>query len=433
MISRYSKPEMAKIWSDENRFQQMLNVEIYAAEAMAAIGQIPKSVAANIKKKAKVNVKRINEIEATVKHETIAFLTAVGEPVGKDARYMHLGLTSNDALDTALAAQMREATKLLIKETKTLAKITKALALKYKMTPTMGRTHGVHAEPMTFGLKVLSWYSEIERSVKRLESTLKEISYGKISGAVGTMAHLDKRIEAYVCKKMELKPEPVSTQIIPRDRHSVYFSTLAHVGAALERIATEVRHLQRTEVLEVEEPFSYGQKGSSAMPHKRNPIISENVCGLARLLRGYAATAMENIALWHERDISHSSTERIIMPDASLALHYMLVRMQTMLSGLKVYPQNMLSNINKSKDLMFSGKLLLTLTGKGLSREAAYELVQNAAFKARDEKISFEQAALAGEITKYLTKAEIKNILDLKSQFKNIDFIFKRALSANKK
>ncbi|MCL2389783.1 MAG: lyase family protein, partial [Elusimicrobia bacterium] len=269
MISRYSKPEMAKIWSDENRFQQMLNVEIYAAEAMAAIGQIPKSVAANIKKKAKVNVKRINEIEATVKHETIAFLTAVGEPVGKDARYMHLGLTSNDALDTALAAQMREATKLLIKETKTLAKITKALALKYKMTPTMGRTHGVHAEPMTFGLKVLSWYSEVERSVKRLESTLKEISYGKISGAVGTMAHLDKRVEAYVCKKMELKPEPVSTQIIPRDRHSVYFSTLAHVGAALERIDTEGRHLKRTEVLEVEEPFSYGQKGSSTMPHKR--------------------------------------------------------------------------------------------------------------------------------------------------------------------
>jgi adenylosuccinate lyase len=428
MIARYTKPEMAAIWSDENRFQQMLNVEVYGVEAMANIGKVPKSAAVSIRKKAKINVKRIDEIERTVKHDVIAFLTAVGETIGKDARFMHLGFTSSDALDTALAAQMRQSLKLLIAETKKLATITKKLALKYKMTPIMGRTHGVHAEPMTFGLKVLSWYSEILRTIARLERAMDEVSFGKISGAVGTMAHLDKRVEAYICKKMELKPEPVSTQIVPRDRHSIYFSTLAHAGAMLERISTEIRHMQRTEVLEVEEPFTIGQKGSSAMPHKRNPIISENICGLSRLLRGYALTAMENITLWHERDISHSSTERIMMPDASLALYYMLVRMQTMLSGLNVYPENMMANINKTKNIIFSGKILLALVGKGLSRESAYALVQKAMFKVRDDKMSLEEASKDTEISKYLTKDEIKKACDLKSQFTNIDYIFKRTL-----
>lgn len=428
MIPRYSKPEMAAIWSDENRFQKMLDVEIFAAEAMVPLKIVPKKAVETIKKKAKINVDRINEIELTVKHDVISFLTAVVETTGPDGRFLHLGLTSSDVLDTATGAQLRQSTLLLISETKKLAALIAKLAKKYKMTPMMGRTHGVHAEPMTFGLKAASWYCEIERNIKRLEIALETVSYGNISGAVGTMAHVSPKIEAYVCKKMGLKPEPVSTQIIPRDRHSVYFSTLAHLGAALERIATEIRHLQRTEVAEAEEPFTKGQKGSSAMPHKRNPIISENICGLARLLRGYSMTAMENIALWHERDISHSSTERIMFPDASIVMHYMLVRMQGLIAGLNVYPKNMQANLDKTKDVIFSGTLLLSLVDKGMSREKAYAMVQSAAFDAKDNKISLEQACLRSpEIKKYLTAAEIRRDCDVKSQFKNVDFIFKRA------
>ncbi|MCL2798806.1 MAG: adenylosuccinate lyase [Endomicrobia bacterium] len=433
MISRYSKPEMSAIWSDENRFQKMLEIEIFAAEAMSKLGIVPKKAVETVKKKAKINVKRINEIELTVKHDVIAFLTAVVETTGPDGRYLHLGMTSSDVLDTATGVQMRQSIQLLISETKKLALLISGLAKKYKMTPVMGRTHGVHAEPMTFGLKAANWYSEIIRNIERLETALDEVSYGKISGAVGTMAHLDPSVEKYVCQKMGLKPEPVSTQIVPRDRHSVYFSTLAHLGAALERIAVEIRHLQRTEVAEAEEPFTKGQKGSSAMPHKRNPIISENICGLARLLRGYAATAMENIALWHERDISHSSTERIMFPDASIITHYMLVRMQTLISGLNVYPQNMQANLDKTKDIIFSGTILLFLVDKGLSREKAYAMVQSAAFDARDNKISFEEACLRNpEIKKHLTAAEIKRACDIKSQFKNIDYIFKRTFGKTK-
>ncbi len=433
MIPRYTKPEMEAIWSDENRFQKMLEVEIYAAEAMVPLKIVPKKAVESIKKKAKINVKRINEIELTVKHDVISFLTAVVETTGPDGRFLHLGMTSSDVLDTATGAQMRQATLLLISETKKLTAIAAKLAKKYKMTPVMGRTHGVHAEPMTFGLKAASWYCELIRSIERLEFALETVSYGKISGAVGTMAHLSPKVEAYVCKKMDLKPEPVSTQIVPRDRHSIYMSTLAHLGAALERIATEIRHLQRTEVAEAEEPFTKGQKGSSAMPHKRNPIISENVCGLARLLRGYAMTAMENIALWHERDISHSSTERIMLPDASIVMHYMLVRMQTLLSGLNVYSKNMQANLDKTKDVIFSGTLLLSLVDKGLSRETSYAMVQAAAFDARDNKISLEEACLKStDIKKYLSAAEIRRDCDVKSQFKNIDFIFKHAFGKNK-
>ncbi|MDR0978127.1 MAG: adenylosuccinate lyase [Endomicrobium sp.] len=429
MISRYTKPEMAAVWSDENRFKKMLEVEIFAAEAMADLGTVPKKAVETIKEKAQINVKRIGEIELTVKHDVIAFLTSIVETVGPEGRFLHLGMTSSDVLDTATGAQLRQSVKLLIEETKKLSIIVSSLAERYKMTPVMGRTHGVHAEPMTFGLKVASWYSEIMRSLDRLNFALETVSFGKISGAVGTMAHLDPRVEEYVCSKMGLKPEPVSTQIIPRDRHSIYFSTLAHVGACLERIAVEIRHLQRTEVAEAEEPFTKGQKGSSAMPHKRNPIISENICGLSRVLRGYAVAAMENIALWHERDISHSSTERIMLPDASIVLHYMIVRMQGLLSNLNVYPENMQINMDKTKDIIFSGTVLLSLVDKGVSREDAYAMTQSAAFDARDNKISFEEACLRSEnIRKYMNPEEIKKDCDVKSQFKNIDYIFERAL-----
>lgn len=428
MIARYAKPEMSAIWSDENRFQKMLEIEIFAAEAMSKLGAVPKKSLENIKAKAKININRINEIEMTVKHDVIAFLTAVSESIGSDGRFLHLGMTSSDILDTATGAQLKEAAELLIKETKKLLWITESLAKKYKNTAMIGRTHGVHGEPITFGLKVLSWHSEIKRTIERLEFARDNIAFGKISGAVGTMAHLDPFVEKYVCQKMKLKQEPISTQIIPRDRHSFYISTLAHLGACLERIATEIRHLQRTEVCEAEEPFTKGQKGSSAMPHKRNPIISENICGLARLLRGYAATAMENIALWHERDISHSSTERIILPDASIAAHFILIRMQYLLSGLKVYPQNMQNNLDKTKDIVFSGSLLLSLVDKGLSREEGYALMQTAAFYAKENQISLEESCLKSEISKYLTEAEIKENCNLKSQFKNIDFLFRREL-----
>jgi adenylosuccinate lyase len=336
-------------------------------------------------------------------------------------------MTSSDVLDTATGAQLKQAVELLIDETKKLAVIISKLAKEYKRTPVMGRTHGIHAEPMTFGFKAASWYCEIMRTLDRLNFALETVSYGKISGAVGTMAHLDPKVEEYVCKKMGLKPETVSTQIIPRDRHSIYFSVLAHLGSALERIATEIRHLQKTEVAEAEEPFTKGQKGSSAMPHKRNPIISENICGLARLLRGYATTAMENIALWHERDISHSSTERIMLPDASIISHYMLIRMQTLLVGLNVYPENMQANMNKTKDVIFSGTLLLSLVDKGMSREDAYTMAQSAAFDARNNKISLEEACLKSrDIKKYLSAEEIERGCDVRSHFKNIDYIFKR-------
>lgn len=427
MIPRYTEPKMAVIWSDENRFRKMLEIEIFAAESMANLGIVPKKAVELIKKKAKINIKRINEIERIVKHDVISFLTSIVEIVGPEGRFLHFGMTSSDVLDTATGAQLQQSVKLLIHETKCLSVIISKLAKKYKMVSIVGRTHGIHAEPMTFGLKVASWYCEIIRSLDRLRFTFETVSYGKISGAVGSMAHLNPKIEEYVCKKMRLKVEPVSTQVIPRDRYSVYFSVLAHLGATLERIATEIRHLQRTEVMEVEEPFTSGQKGSSAMPHKKNPIISENICGLARLLRGYAITAMENIPLWHERDISHSSTERIMLPDASIVLHYMLTRMQFLLSNINIYPKNMQANLDKTKDSIFSGTLLLFLINKGMSREIAYKVVQSLVFRGKNNKISFEKICLKNKsIREYLTIQEIKEACNIKSQFKNIDYIFKR-------
>lgn len=427
MIPRYAKPEMESIWTDDNRFKIMLEVEILASEAMSKLGVVPKSAIAKVRAKAKINKDRISEIEKTVKHDVIAFLTSVVETVGPEARFLHMGMTSSDVLDTSLAVQMRQSCLLLIQETKELMKLTKKLALKYKYTPTMGRSHGVHAEPTTFGLKVANWYSELSRNLDRLNYALDTVSYGAISGAVGTFAHLSPKVEEYVCKKLHLKCEPVSTQIVPRDRHSLYLSTIAHVGANLERIAIEIRHLQRTEVAEAEEPFTKGQKGSSAMPHKRNPIISENVCGFARLLRGYAMTAMENIALWHERDISHSCTERIMLPDATMGLYYILKRMQGLISGLNVYPENMKKNLNKTQDVICSGTLLLTLVDKGLTREQGYAIMQRLAFTAREKNISLEEVAIHDEeIRKYMNEKEIRRDCDITPHFKNVDFIFKR-------
>lgn len=431
MIPRYTRPDMAYIWSDENRFATMLEVETLAAEAMSLTGQVPKKAVRDIRKKARINIERINEIEATVKHDVIAFLTQVGETVGPSARFLHLGMTSSDVLDTALSVQLRQSCDLLIADVDKLLAALKPLAKKYEFTPMMGRTHGVHAEPITFGFKVASWYSEMLRAKAALEETRENVSFGKISGAVGTFAHLSPRVEEYVCKKLSLRPEPVSTQIVPRDRHARYLSALAVIGGSLERFAVEVRHLQRTEVQEAEEPFTKGQKGSSAMPHKRNPIMSENTAGLARLLRGFAVTALENIALWHERDISHSSAERVILPDASIALDFMLARMNYVLSGLQVYPENMKANLARSQDVIFSGTLLLALVDKGLSRERAYALMQRAAFDARERRVHFEAAVLADpDIRGLLSEAEIRKTFDLSSHFRNIPFIFKRVFKA---
>ncbi|MBN1823343.1 MAG: adenylosuccinate lyase [Endomicrobiales bacterium] len=430
MIPRYTRDEMAQIWSDDNKFRIMLAVEILAAEAMAKIGKIPRKAIDDIIRKSKINVKRIQAIEETVKHDIIAFLTQIGERVGPSAKYLHLGMTSSDVLDTALAVQMMQSCKLLERDLEDLAKTIKKLAMKYKDTPMIGRTHGVHAEPITFGLKMASFYSEIMRAIELIQVTVKGISYGKVSGAVGTFAHLDPKVEEYVCKKLGLKPEPVSTQIVPRDRHAAYLCRLAIIGSSLERFAVEIRHLQKTEVREVEEPFTKGQKGSSAMPHKRNPILSENICGLARVLKGYAMTSLENVALWHERDISHSSAERIIMPDASIALDFMVVRMNKLLSGLAVYPENMKANLDKTKDGIFSGALLLSLVGKGLQREKAYEYVQKTAFEARKKGVNMETAALSNKnISKHLSSGEIKKAFSIKSHLAKTDFIFKRVFS----
>lgn len=421
---------MAAIWSDENRFKIMLEVEILAAEAMAKMGKIPKSAIPKIRKKAKIDPKRILEIEQTVKHDVIAFLTQVGETIGPEARFLHQGMTSSDVLDTATSVQLKQSCALILKGIDGMLDATKALVLKYKDTPMMGRTHGVHAEPITFGFKAASWHSEMQRAKSLIENAKEFVSYGKISGAVGTYAHLDPKVESYVCKKLGIKPEPVSTQIVPRDRHAAYLCRLAILGGSLERIAIEIRHLQRTEVQEAEEPFTKGQKGSSAMPHKRNPILSENLCGLARLLRGYAMTGLENIALWHERDISHSSAERVILPDAAIAMDFMLARANHLLSGLQVYPQNMLANLEKSQDVIFSGRLLLALVDKGISREKAYAIVQRNAFKSREDKVKFENCVNNDpEVTRLLKAGEIRECFRLDHHFRNLPQVYKRVLS----
>src|ERR1043166_3336716 len=427
MIPRYTRPEMGRIWSEENGFQKWLDVEILAAEALADLGKVPRAAIGRIRKKARFSVPRIREIEAEVKHEIIAFLSCVAESIGDDARYLHVGMTSSDVMDTALAIQFKEASAILTADVQALMKVLREQAFKYKSTVMIGRTHGVHAEPMTFGLKFALWYQEMERNLSRLEKAVDEIAVGKISGAVGTFAQISPKVEAYVCKKSGLKPAPISNQIIQRDRHAYYFATLAVIASSVEKFALEVRHLQRTEVQEAEEPFTQGQKGSSAMPHKRNPILSENVSGLARLMRSYAMAAMEDVALWHERDISHSSVERVIAPDATILLDFMLRRMAYVLGNLAVYPENILRNMQKSGDAIFSERILLKLVGKGVARDQAYRMVQRHALKVGREGGELKRELLGDrEIRRYLTPADIEDALDLKHYLKNVDAIFKR-------
>jgi adenylosuccinate lyase len=418
---------MAKIWEPENKFRKWLDVEIAACEAWAKRGGIPRKSLQTIRKKAKFNISRIDRIEKTVKHDVIAFLTSVAEHVGPDSRFIHKGLTSSDILDTALSLQMREAADIIIKDINELLNVLKSSAFKYKNTLRMGRTHGIHAEPTTFGLTFALWYEEMKRNLTRIEAAKGIISYGKLSGPVGTFSNIPPFIEHEACKKLGLKPAPVSTQIIQRDRHAEYMSALALIAATIEKIGVEIRHLQRTEVLEAEEPFEKGQKGSSAMPHKRNPVGSENLSGLARVVRSNAMAAMENIALWHERDISHSSVERIIIPDSTILVDYMLARLTGILRGLIVYPERMKENIRKSYGLYNSQRILLKLIEKGLSRENAYRLVQKNAMQSWKQRRDFKE--VLGEdplIKQYLRNKELDGIFDLKYYTKNVPYIYKR-------
>jgi adenylosuccinate lyase len=427
MIDRYTLPKMREIWSEENKFRKWLEVEIAACEAWAALGKIPGEALSKIKRKANFDVKRINEIEKETAHDLIAFLTSVAEKVGRESRFIHMGLTSYDVEDTARAMQMRDAAALILKNIEDLIKILRRRAKEEKNTLMMGRTHGVHAEPITFGLKLLVWVAEMERNLERVERAQAVISVGKISGAVGTYAAVDPRIEEQVCKKLKLTPAAVSTQILQRDRHAEFLTTLALVAASLEKFATEIRNLQRTEIAEVEEPFGSKQKGSSAMPHKKNPIACERVCGLARIVRGNAVAALENVSLWHERDITHSSVERVILADSCFLLDYMLQTFTKVMDGLVVFPQNMRKNIEKSGGLIFSQKVLLALTDKGLKREEAYKIAQTAAMKARASGKDLKSIMLESrEVLRYFSVPEIEKIFDLRGFLKNIDVIYER-------
>jgi adenylosuccinate lyase len=427
MIPRYTLPEISRIWEDENKFRIWLEIEILACEAQAEMGMIPRAAVDEIRQKARFDVQKILEIEETVQHDVIAFLTNVAEYVGPSARYIHFGMTSSDILDTTLAIQMKQAGELILKKLDEMKVVLAAQAVKYKDTVMVGRTHGIHAEPITFGLKLALWYSDTLRSVERLQNAVKSVSVGQVSGAVGTYDHLDPKVEEYVCRKLGLQPDPISTQIIQRDRHADYMNSLALIGSNLEKIATEIRHLQKTEVLEVEEPFGKGQKGSSAMPHKKNPIICERITGMARLLRGFTITAMENIALWHERDISHSSVERVIIPDATITLYYMLQKMIQILKGMVVYPENMKKNLEKTQGLIFSQPVLLKLIEKGVSRELAYQLVQKNAMTVWQQGRDFGEILKNDpEVKKYLSPEEIDRICNWEYRLKNVNYIFKR-------
>lgn len=428
MIDRYTLPEMKQIWSDENKYRKWLDVEIFACEAMANLGKVPAEALAEIKGKADFNVQRIAEIEAVTNHDVIAFTTNVGEYVGDAAKYIHLGLTSSDVLDTALAALMKEAGGHLLERLKQLKKALLDKAVEHRRTIMIGRTHGIHAEPITFGLKMLLWVDETDRSIRRMEQAVETISVGKISGAVGTYANIDPVVEAHVCSRLGLKPANVSTQVLQRDRHAEYLTTIAVIGSSLDKFATELRSLQRTDILEVEEHFKKGQKGSSAMPHKRNPIIGERISGMARLLRGNALAAMENVPLWNERDISHSSVERVIVPDSTIILDYMLAKFTDTITNLLVYPENMIRNIERTHGLIFSQRVLLTLVEeKGLSRERAYELVQRNAMETWRTGKDFRDLLLADpELTAQLDKKEIDELFDYIYHLKNMDEIYKR-------
>lgn len=427
MISRYSREKMTAIWSQENKYQKWLDVEVAACEAMVKLGKVPAAAVENIKAKAVINVARIDEIEKVTKHDVIAFVSSLTEVIGEDGRFIHMGLTSSDVLDTALAAQLKEASDILLDDLDQLLAVLKRRAFEHKNTLMIGRSHGIHAEPITFGLKMALWYQEMERNRARMERAKETVCYGKIAGAVGTFSFIDPFVEEYVCEKLGLKPAPVSSQIVQRDRHAEFFTTLAIVASSLDKFAQEIRLLQRTEVREAEEYFSPGQKGSSAMPHKRNPVLSENISGLSRLARSYAVAALEDVALWHERDISHSSVERVIGPDATIVLDFMLGRFTGMMDKLVVYPERMMANLNMTHGVIFSQMVLLSLIEKGTTREDAYAVVQKNAMKSWQEGIEFrrllEQDAI---VQRHLNEKELENIFNVNNFLKNLDFSFKR-------
>jgi adenylosuccinate lyase len=427
MIPRYTHPEMGRIWSDQRRYETWLLVETAAAEAMAAAGIIPLEAARDIRERGAFEIARIEEIEQTTQHDVIAFTTAVAEKVGPSARWLHFGMTSSDVIDTAQALQMRDACDLILKDLDSLSEAIRERATALRRTPMIGRTHGVHAEPMTFGLKLALWYAEVERDVERMRRARSVVSVGKLSGAVGTFAHLPPQIEEDVCRRLGLEPAPVASQVIQRDRHAELLAAIAITGASLEKFALEIRGLQKTEIGEVEEPFAKGQKGSSAMPHKRNPIGCEQIVGMARLLRGNAHAALENVALWHERDISHSSVERVILPDSFILLDHMLRRFRQIVHGMVVYPERMLENLNRSRGVVFSGTVLLELAKNGVSREQAYEWVQRNAMRSFNEQRDFKALLLAdADVTRVLAPAEIERAFDLDEQLKHVDHIFDR-------
>ena len=427
MIKRYSRKQLTDIWSEENKYKIWLDVEIAAAEAMEKLGQIPRGVASLVKKKAQINVPRIHKIESEVKHDVIAFLTTVTEKAGFKARYLHQGMTSSDVLDTSFNIQLVQSGKILLKDIDQILKVLKKQAKKYKFTPCMGRSHGIHAEPITFGLKLASFYEEFKRNRKRLADAIDEVSTCAISGAVGTFANINPNVEKYVAKKLNLRVEPISTQIIPRDRHAFYFSVLGIIAGSIERVATEIRHLQRTEVYELQEYFSRNQKGSSAMPHKKNPILSENLTGLARMVRSAVIPALENIALWHERDISHSSVERNIGPDANITTDFALVRLTNILDNMIIYPKKMLNNLNLTKGLIFSQEIMLELTKSGLSREKSYQIVQSNAKKCFAENLNLIDVISTDKfIMSKISPKKLKSIFNYSKHFKNVNFIFRR-------
>jgi adenylosuccinate lyase len=429
MIPRYTRPEMAKIWTEQRKFETWLEIELLVCEALSELGEIPSEAVKEIREKSKFDVQQINEIEKVTKHDVIAFLTNVGESIGPLSKYLHYGLTSSDILDTSLALLLKEASEIILQDIHRFLEILKKKAFQHKETLMIGRSHGVHAEPITFGLKMALWYDEMKRNLIRMERAKEAVSVGKISGAVGTFAHIPPFVEEFVCRRLGLKPAPISTQIVQRDHHAEFFTTLAILASSIEKFSVELRHLQRTEVLEAEEFFSKGQKGSSAMPHKRNPISAENLSGLARLVRSYSIAAMENIPLWHERDISHSSVERVIAPDATILIDYMLNRLTSIVENLIVYPENMKANLDKMGGLIFSEAILLLLTRKGLSREEAYGVVQRNAMKVWEKGDDFKTLLSQDEVIKRLfTAEELNAAFNVRSHLKHVEDIFRRVL-----
>ena len=431
MITRYTLPKMRELWSQENRYRKWLEVELLVCEANASLGKVPKSALAKIKKKARFDPQRIEQIEKKNRHDLLAFVINVGEYVGTESKYIHLGLTSYDVVDTALSVLLKEAGEIILADLLGLSREIKKKALKYKYAPMTGRTHGVHAEPITLGLKFALWYSETDRNIRRLKRAIDIISVGKISGSVGNYAHVDPLVEKYICKKLKLKPASISSQILQRDRHAEFLTTLAIIASSIEKFATEIRNLQRTEILEMEEGFARGQKGSSSMPHKRNPITCERLSGLARVVRGYALSSLENIALWHERDLTDSSVERVILPDSTTLLDYMLFKFTQILKNLSIYPENMLKNLEKTKGLIFSQRILMELTPK-IGKEKAYQVVQSNAMKAWNTDKSFKELLKKDKrLTKVISEKELEECFDLKYYMKYVDHIFKRVFGSN--